>query len=73
MLKYQALIELAVRFIKSIIKPVTGLFALLAAKRHGRLEAERAALVEHAKKVKIANDARIAGELDGLQDSDYRD
>ena len=68
-----AIVELVVSFFKLIIKPVTGLFALLAARRMGRIEAEKKRLEEHNEAVDKASAGRIAGEHDGLRDEDYRD
>ena len=65
--------ELVARFFKALIKPITGLLALFTAKKYGALEYEKKALEEHIAKVKKANAARIAGELSGLHDEDYRD
>lgn len=72
-MNYKALIELIVRIVQALIKPLSGLFALLVARRHGRIEAENEALKEHADKVKAANTARIDAEREGLRDEDYRD
>jgi hypothetical protein len=62
--------------IVALLKGVGGsLMAYLAGTRQGRVEAEKAALVEHAKRVKLANDSRLSGELNGLRsdEKNYRD
>ncbi len=69
----KAIVELILGFTKAVIKPITGFFALLIARRVGKMEAEKASLEEHAKEVQKANAARIDGELTGLRDDDYRD
>ncbi len=70
---WAAIGKLLAALVKAIMKPITGGFALLAARYVGRTEAEKDALVEHAKKVEAANIARADGELKGLQPEDYRD
>jgi len=70
---WAAISKLLATLLKALIKPVTGGLALLAARYVGRTEAEKDNLVEHAKKVKAANDAGAAGRLDGLRPEDYRD
>ena len=65
--------RLLTALMKALIKPVTGGMALLAARYLGRTEAEKDALVEHAKKVEAANIARADGQSKGLQPEDYRD
>ena len=70
---WAAVAKLVTALLKALIKPISGGLALLAAKYLGRTEAEKDALVEHAKKVEDANRARVDGELTGLRPEDYRD